>query len=195
MKTHLSSASTLGPEPIVDLAAQSDAVLEQAATLLVDAFDQPHGWPRLELARAEVTSVLRDGFARAILAGNVLLGWIGGLPEYSGRVWELHPLVVRREYRRRGVGRALVAAFEAEARSRGAFTATLGTDDDSGMTSLAGVDLYDNLPRRLTELRDLGRSHPFLFYLKVGYMVTGVLPDANGPGKPDIYMSKSLQSK
>ena len=60
------------------------------------------------------------------------------------------------------------------------------------MTSLSGVDLYNDVPRNIGELRDLGRHHPFLFYRKLGYIVTGVMPDANGPGRPDIYMSKRL---
>jgi aminoglycoside 6'-N-acetyltransferase I len=177
---------------IADLAEQPNAVLEQAATLLVQGFDEPRGWPTVELARDEVATVMRDGFARAMVDGNVVLGWIGGLPEYGGRVWELHPMVVRREYRRQGIGRALVTAFEAEASRRGALTATLGTDDDSGMTSLTGADLYSDVPRHIAELRDLGRGHPFLFYRKLGYVVTGVMPDANGRGRPDIYMSKHL---
>jgi aminoglycoside 6'-N-acetyltransferase I len=121
------------------------------------------------------------------------VGWVGGLPEYDGRVWELHPIVVHSMFRRQGLGRALVVAFEAEARKRGGLTATLGTDDNTGMTSLSGVDLYSDLIRHLAELHDLGRGHPFGFYLKVGYMVTGVMPDANGPGRPDIYMSKPLR--
>src|ERR1700687_5693763 len=136
---------------IADLGEQPNAVLEQAATLLVQDFDEPRGWPTLELAREEVASVLRDGFAYAMLDANVVLGWVGGLPEYAGRVWELHPMVVRREYRRRGIGRALTAAFEAEAYRRGALTATLGTDDDSGMTSLAGIDLYEDISRHVEE--------------------------------------------
>lgn len=179
---------------IADLAEQSNAILEQAATLLVQGFDEPRGWPTVELARDEVTSVMRDGFARAMLDGNVVLGWIGGLPEYRGRVWELHPIVVRRECRRQGIGRALVIAFEAEASRRGALTATLGTDDDSGMTSLTNADLYSDVPRHIAELRDLGHGHPFLFYRKLGYVVTGVMPDANGRGRPDIYMSKHLRN-
>ncbi|MGH7575687.1 MAG: GNAT family N-acetyltransferase, partial [Longimicrobiales bacterium] len=69
-------------------------------------------------------------------------------------------------------------------------TLTLGTDDDSGMTSLAGADLYQDLPQQIAGLRDLGDEHPFLFYQKLGYVVTGVMPDANGRGRPDIYMSK-----
>jgi len=60
------------------------------------------------------------------------------------------------------------------------------------MTSLSDVDLYSDLPRHIAELRDLGRGHPFLFYLELGFVVTGVMPDANGPGRPDIYMSKAL---
>ncbi len=178
---------------LVDLAGQPESIREQAAVLLVDQFDEPRGWPSLPLARDEVVRVLGDGFARAMLLEETLLGWIGGLPEYAGRVWELHPLVVRREHRRRGIGRTLVEAFEVEASRRGALTLTLGTDDDSGMTSLSGVKLYDDVPRHLAELRDLGRGHPFLFYRRLGFVVTGVVPDANGRGRPDIYMSKAAR--
>jgi len=178
------------PLQIVDLADQPEGIGEQTARMLVEQFDAPAGWPNLAAARDEVSHILCVGFARAALEGDEVIGWVGGLPEYDGRVWELHPLVVRRERRRQGVGRALVAAFETEAVRRGALTLTLGTDDDSGMTSLSGVDLYDSLPRHLSELRDLGREHPFQFYQKLGYTVTGVMPDASGPGLPDIYLSK-----
>jgi aminoglycoside 6'-N-acetyltransferase I len=177
---------------IVDLAGQPAPVLHDAATLLVSEFHQPRGWPTVVLAEHEVANVIRDGFARAMLDADVLVGWIGGLPEYDGRVWELHPMVVRRERRRLGVGRALVAAFEDEAGRRGGLTATLGTDDDAGMTSLSGVNLYDDVAHHIGAVRDLGRRHPFLFYRRLGYVVTGVVPDANGPGRPDILMSKSL---
>jgi aminoglycoside 6'-N-acetyltransferase I len=173
-----------------DLATQTVSVREQAAASLVDDFDQPLGWPNLDAARAEVRRVVEEGFGRAALEGETLLGWIGGLPEYDGRVWELHPLVVRRPFRRLGIGRALVSTFESEAARRGALTFTLGTDDMTGMTSLSGVDLYANIPQYLAELHDLGRGHPFLFYRRLGFVVTGVMPDANGHGRPDIYMSK-----
>ena len=65
-----------------------------------------------------------------------------GITRVQCGVWELHPIVVHRRYRYRGIGGTLVALFESEAARRGALTLTLGTDDDSGMTSLAGVDLY-----------------------------------------------------
>lgn len=60
------------------------------------------------------------------------------------------------------------------------------------MTSVGGIDLYPDVLRHLRDLRDLGRRHPFLFYQRLGFVVTGVLPDANGPGKPDIFMSKRV---
>ncbi len=107
---------------IVDLATQPERIVEEAAVLLVEHFGEPRGWPNLNAGREEVVHVIREGFARAQVDGEDLLGWIGGLPEYNGRVWELHPVVVRRECRRRGIGRALVAAFEFEAATRGALS-------------------------------------------------------------------------
>jgi aminoglycoside 6'-N-acetyltransferase I len=177
---------------IVDLANQGENVREAAARLLLDNFDAPGGWPDLASALQEVTRVNTEGFARAMLDGNITIGWVGGLSQYMGRVWELHPLVVHREYRHHGIGRELMRCFESEASRRGGLTATLGTDDVSGMTSLSDVDLYEDIPRYLKEIHDLGNQHPFLFYQKLGYAVTGVLPDANGAGRPDIFMSKRL---
>jgi aminoglycoside 6'-N-acetyltransferase I len=142
---------------LVDLATQPPDIQEQAALLLVEGFEEPRGWPTIAAGREEVQNVLTQGFARALLESDTLLGWIGGLPEYHGRVWELHPLVVRHDQRRRGLGRRLVQAFEAEVRARGAFTVTLGTDDDSGMTSLADTNLYDDVPRHIAGLREGSR--------------------------------------
>ena len=36
------------------------------------------------------------------------------------------------------------------------------------------------------------RGHPFAFYQRLGYEVVGLLPDVNGPGRPDILMAKRL---
>ena len=177
---------------IIDLATQTLETRAQAAAMLAEAFPHDNGWPTIELGLAEIEWVAKDGFVRAALEGGQVLGWVGGLPEYRGRVWELHPIVVLESRRLTGVGRVLVQAFEDEARARGGLTATLGTDDEFGMTSLSGADLYNDVPAHMASLRDLGRRHPFGFYRKVGYVVTGVMPDANGRGKPDIYMSKAL---
>ena len=177
---------------IVDLGTQPAAIRAQAAAILADAFPDENGWPTIELGLAEIEWVARDGFVRAAIEGEQVLGWVGGLEEYRGRVWELHPIVVAKDRRLQGIGRVLVEAFEAEARRRGGLTATLGTDDHYGQTSVFDVDLYRDLPAHILGLRDLGERHPFLFYRKLGYVVTGLMPDANGRGRPDIYMSKAL---
>jgi aminoglycoside 6'-N-acetyltransferase I len=60
------------------------------------------------------------------------------------------------------------------------------------MTSLSGVDLYDDLPNHLAHIRNV-KGHPYSFYLKCGFVIAGAVPDANGPGKPDILMAKRVR--
>lgn len=128
---------------------------------------------------------------RVALADGQVIGWIGGIPEYHGNVWELHPLLVAPEWQGRGVGAALVRDFEAQVAQRGGLTIQLGTDDVTDATSLSGVDLYTDTWRQIQEIRNLNR-HPFEFYQKMGYTIIGVIPDANGRGRPDIYMGKRV---
>ena len=122
--------------------------------------------------------------------GN-LSGIIGGIPQYDGHVWELHPLAVQPAIHGQGIGRALVEDFEEQVRSRGGLTITLGSDDEDNMTSLSGVDLYENLWDKVKNIRNL-KNHPFEFYQKMGYIITGVVIDANGVGKPDIIMFRDF---
>jgi aminoglycoside 6'-N-acetyltransferase I len=119
-------------------------------------------------------------------------GWIGGIRRYQGRTWELHPLVVRPDRQRQGIGRALVRDFERRVARRGATTIYLGTDDVDGRTSVAGVELYPDVLGHAKRIRSLG-AHPYEFYEKLGFVVVGVLPDANGPGRPDIFMAKRVR--
>jgi aminoglycoside 6'-N-acetyltransferase I len=180
---------------LVDLNEQPDLLREAAAELLVESFRglAPRAWPDLPAAREEVGQALApDKIARAALnAEGTLLGWIGGIPQYGGKVWELHPLVVAPAHQRRGIGRALVADLEARAAARGGLTLWAGSDDETGLTSLAGADLYPEVWRHIRDLRDL-RGHPFRFYEKCGFVVAGLMPDANGLGKPDIYLAKRI---
>ena len=173
--------------------------LNQMAELLVSGFREHwDAWDTPAAGLTEVHEVLSQGFARAALddAGQqaqvTCVGWIGGRPEYDGHVWELHPLVVRPDRQKQGIGRALVADFEQQVKQRGGLTITLGTDDEDDMTSLAGVDLYDRLWERIAHIQNL-KGHPFEFYQKLGYSITGVVPDANGRGKPDIIMGKRVE--
>jgi aminoglycoside 6'-N-acetyltransferase I len=106
-------------------------------------------------------------------------------------VWELHPLVVRQAAQGGGVGRALVEDLVAQVRERGGLTLTLGSDDEDDMTSLSGVDLYPDVWRHIATIRNL-RRHPYEFYQRCGFSIIGLVPDANGPGKPDILMARRV---
>lgn len=181
---------------ITNLQADDTQTIEVLALLLWESFKEhwPQAWSTVESARQEVQESLGpDRLSRIALdQTGTVLGWIGAIRQYDGHVWELHPLVVRAGYRRQGIGRALVADLEAQVRSRGGLTIWLGTDDEDFMTSLAGRDLYPNVLEHLANIRNR-RGHPYEFYQKVGFVIVGVLPDANGPGKPDIFMAKPLR--
>lgn len=181
---------------IVTLTMEDERLLEQAAQLLVDAFREhwTEAWPALEDGRKEVEEMLEpERICRAALDDDgSLLGVIGGIPQYDGRVWELHPLAVQPGMQGKGIGSALLQDFEDEARRRGGLTITLGSDDEDEMTSLSNVDLYESLWEKVEGVCNLKR-HPFEFYQKMGFVITGVVPDANGEGKPDILMSKRLR--
>lgn len=181
---------------IKDLHALDEELIRQAAQLMVDAFREhwSHAWQTFEDGMAEVREMLEaERIARAAIDddGN-LLGIIGGIPQYDGKVWELHPLAVQPSMQGRGIGRALVEDFEEQVRQRGGLTVTLGTDDEDNMTSLSDVNLYENTWEKIRNIRNL-KGHPFEFYQKLGYVITGVVPDANGRGKPDILMSKRVE--
>ena len=179
----------------ISLTLEQDNLIQQAAQILVDAFKThwPEAWPTLENSLDEVHEMIStDRILRVALdaEGNVA-GWIGGIPKYDGLVWELHPLAVKPELQGKGIGSALVSDFEDQVRLRGALTITLGTDDEDNSTSLSNVDLYIDTWKKIKEIRNLN-EHPFEFYQKMGYTITGVIPDANGTGKPDILMSKRI---
>jgi aminoglycoside 6'-N-acetyltransferase I len=167
--------------------------IDQAAQLLVEAF--PHWRPTLEMARDEVIQALGpDRICLVACAGDKILGWVGAIPGYS-HAWELHPLVVRADVRRLGVGSSLVAELEERVRAAGALTLHLGTDDDGSTpgTSAGGVELFPDVLSHAANLMVI--DHPAGFYLRIGFEIVGLIPDANGPGKPDILMAKRVSSQ
>jgi aminoglycoside 6'-N-acetyltransferase I len=178
---------------IVDLEPSDEELVRQAATLLMEVFrdNWPDAWPNIDAALDEVRDSFGEGRISRVAVDGSVLGWIGGIPSYEGDVWELHPLVVRTDIQCRGIGRALVSDLEERVRERGGLTLWLGTDDESGMTTLSGVDLYPNVLEHISNIKNL-RGHPYEFYSKLGFSMIGAMPDANGPGKPDIYMAKRV---
>jgi aminoglycoside 6'-N-acetyltransferase I len=180
---------------IIDLPPDDEQIIQQIATLLVDSFKEhwPHAWPDLDAALKEVRESFGAGRMSRVALNETgeVLGWLGGISQYGGNVWELHPLVVHPAHRGRGIGRALVADLEQCVSERGGLTLWVGTDDEDQMTTLAGVELYPNVVEHLAHVRNL-RAHPYEFYQKLGFVIVGVMPDANGRGKPDIYMAKRV---
>ncbi|MFC1997615.1 GNAT family N-acetyltransferase [Chloroflexota bacterium] len=181
---------------IIDLSLDHPDTIQQAANLLVLGFREhwPEAWPDTDSAYEEIQEALqKDNINRiAIDDDGTVLGWIGGRSEYYGNSWELHPLVVHPDHQREGIGQALIADLERIVKARGGITIFLGTDDEDNMTSLANTDLYSNLFEKITEIQNL-RGHPYEFYQKLGFTIVGVIPDANGLGKPDIIMAKRVK--
>jgi aminoglycoside 6'-N-acetyltransferase I len=181
---------------IVDLTRDSPPLVNGAAELLHDAFrNRSEDWQDIESARREVVESLKPGrVSRAAIDesnGGAVVGWIGAIPTYGGRVWEIHPLVVAAGHRRRGIGRQLVLDIEGIARHEGALTLWCGSDDENNETTLSGVNLYRDIAGAIRGVRNL-KAHPYEFYLRVGFTIVGVMPDANGPGRPDIFLAKPV---
>lgn len=147
----------------------------------------------MEAAQREVAEALQPGKINRIAVNKdgFVMGWIGGIPQYQGKTWELHPLVVHPRHRGKGVGAALVADFELHVKRRGGITIYLGSDDEDDMTTLSKRDLYPNIFGHIADIKNL-RRHPYEFYQKCGFVIVGVIPDANGVGKPDIIMAKRV---
>lgn len=180
---------------IVDLSASDENLVLATAELLLAGFREHHpaAWPTLEAALDEVRESLASERVSRIALGDrgEVLGWSGAIPAYRGYVWEIHPLVVHPDLQRRGIGRALVDDLEKLARDQGILTLILGADDEDNQTTLSGVDLYPDLWERIRTIRNLGH-HPYEFYRKLGFTIVGVVPDANGRGRPDILMARRV---
>lgn len=180
---------------ILDLTTDNKSAIQQAAQLLFESFREhwPDAWPTLEAARQEVLeSLATDRVSRiAVDDSGTVVGWIGAISQYGGHAWELHPLAVSPATRGQGIARALVNDLEAVVKARGGVTLWLGTDDEDHQTSLSDTNLYPNVWEHVSTIKNL-RGHPFEFYQKLGFVIVGVLPDANGLGKPDIFMAKRI---
>jgi len=172
------------------LQPDNTAEITEAASLLRENF--PHSWPTAQSAEAEVMTCLEEGkVALVAITQDHVVGLIGAMPQYGTTGWELHPLVVSPSCQRQGIGRQLIQALEAAVVGLGGIMMYLGSDDEFGKTSLADCDLYDNLWERIRTIRNI-KDHPYAFYQKMGYQIVGVMPDANGFGKPDIWLAKRL---
>ena len=178
------SVNTLKPA-IIEI--HTEAAISDAADVLCDALNYSKSNAEAEVRRM----VSKKRIALAAFADRTIIGIIGAIPQYGVTGWELHPLAVLKEYQNRGVGSFLIEALEQEVAKRGGVMLYLGSDDELGTTSLYGVDLYEDTFEKLKNIQN-SSGHPYPFYEKLGYKIVGVFPDANGIGKPDIWMAKRL---
>ncbi len=164
--------------------------IKQIATLMNAAFE--HSYPSVKVAIEDLDELMRDDHVVLVAKEKErIIGAVGAVARYGHTGWELHPLMVDAQHRKKGVGTALVQALEGRMRAKGCVTLYLGTDDEFSQTSLAERDLYPDVCEHLAKLTNL-KNHPYGFYLKCGFVVVGVIPDANGLGKPDIMMAKRM---
>ena len=131
---------------ILDINKDNIDLLRQGANLLLNDMKDfsAEFCPTFEAAMEKMQRCACD---ERICRGYVdetgtLLGWIGAIEQYIRTGWELHPLIVKRDARKRGIGSALIRDLENTIRSRGGITIYLGTDDEHNRTTLSGVDLY-----------------------------------------------------
>ena len=163
--------------------------VEQMKTLLITAFTQAYNKNNVQ---AEINKLLEEERVLILAYDNKkLLGFVGAIPQYEF-AWELHPLVVDESVREQNIGRNLCEALEKELQEKNVYTIYLGTDDEEFKTSLADENLFKNTLEKIKNVQNY-KKHPYEFYKKVGYKIVGVIPNANGIGKPDIFMAKDIR--
>lgn len=180
---------------IVEFDDLAPADWTQAADVLRAAFaarTAGYSDPGAAEAEVELRRLQDEWLGYAALEGEDLVGWIGALRTYS-HGWEIHPLVVAPAWQGRGIGSALLATLEARARAEGVLTLFLGSDDDYGGTTLFGRDAWPDVLGEARRAAPTAAGHALGFYRRQGFEVVGLLPDVNGPGKPDLLMAKRLR--
>lgn len=162
--------------------------IEEAARLLADSFPQSYS----QNSQQQIAKYIEDERIAIMAVDNGhLVGFVGAIPQYGNTGWELHPMMVSKSHQFMGIGTLLIKALEDAVAAHGGITIYLGTDDESDQTSLSQTDLYVDTYQKIEGAINL-KKHPFEFYQKLGYKIVGVIPDANGMGKPDIFMAKRV---
>lgn len=190
--------SPLPPFP-VDVAGFDPADelrLDEAAYVLYRAASRySSAFPTPDAALGELLDVARTTDAVTFVALN-LAGEVCGLasaaPYRSSSVLRVHPLVVDPPFQRRGVGRTLLKTVEDAARELGFSTLILALEDEAGQTSLSGKSLFPDPLAPMTRFVPPA-AHPSTFLKRMGFGLTGVLPEAAGPGRPELWFAKSLE--
>ena len=140
---------------------ESEVLIIQAANVLYQAFNSvdKNSWKDFESAKQEVLECIeKPNICLGICEKNKLLGWIGLRPMYE-KTWELHPLAVRPEIQRKGIGKFLIEELEKRAKKDGIIGIALGTDDETERTSLSKIDIDENnIFNEIKNIREFKKS-------------------------------------
>jgi len=174
----------------------SKETIKQAAELLYITFSEINGtlWPKNEKdAFIEVKECIKgSNICIGIKLENKLIGWAGLRPMYE-KTWELHPMVIKQEFQGKKYGQKLLNELENIAYKNGIIGIVAGSDDETNSTSLSDKEINgENIFEEIKCIKNY-KKHPFEFYKKCGYNIIGIIPNANGQNKPDIWLWKDIR--
>ena len=176
---------------------ESNEIKEQAKNLLLETFPKANMWPSIDEEEALETveeSISDDNISIGIKVNDQLIGWVGLIPMYE-KTWELHPMVVKPEFQGKRYGKILLMELEQIARQKGIIGIFAGSDDETNKTSLSENEITgENIFEEIQKIKNY-KNHPYEFYIKCGYSIIGIIPNANGINKPDILLWKDIRKK
>jgi len=104
-------------------------------------------------------------------------------------------MVISRKFHGYGYGRKLLAEMERIALEKGLIGIFAGSDDETDSTSLSDREITaENIFHEIINIKNY-KHHPYEFYKKCGYSIVGIIPNANGDRKPDIWLWKDIRKK
>jgi aminoglycoside 6'-N-acetyltransferase I len=174
---------------------ESAETMEKAAKILLETMPEANMWPDLneEMAFETVEEcIAENNICIGIKVNDQLIGWVGLIPMYKN-TWELHPMAILPLFQGKGYGKILLNELENIAQEKGIIGIFAGSDDEANKTSLSETDLTkDNIFEEINNIKNY-KNHPYEFYLRCGYSIIGIIPNANGLNKPDILLWKDIR--
>ncbi len=175
---------------------------EQAVKILLEAFPADEMWSDLDEKMARETvefSIYGKNICIGIKIGSELAGWVCLRPEYekikNEATWELHPFVISPKFKRKGYGKMLMEEVEKAAQENNIIGIILSSGDEANKTSLSDKEITgENIIEEIKNIKNY-KNHPYEFYQKCGYSIIGIIPNAYGIRKTDIWLWKDIRKK
>ncbi len=167
--------------------------VDAAAHILVAAFkDRSPAWPTFAAGHATVSEFVDSPhISYGAFLDNELIGWVGATPSYNGQSWEIQLLGVSPQWQRRGIATSLLKLLSEAVQRNGGHTLFVWCDDESESTTIGGKDIFTT-PLEAIQAHVSGPRHAGGFYEQFGFVRCGILPNANGLGKPDILYAMAI---